>query len=326
MCSKYLLLGVVAVLFVAGCQVTEPVHLEAMKYCTSADECVPVGCTCGCSGCGGFSYEDIVNEEYVDEWYSLQGCEPVDTCPEVCCMAATIACENNVCVVKSGVDTPPEEVLEEKVILDPKSPLGPNGNGGLLSEDDCLTAGDVETDEWGMYLASKDFLLQKGLSSGYFEDHFCPMKIKYEYHEGIIRDYGYVRVTYKFTYDPYVAWWQHRFPIFIDDDDQPIFEDGVAVVDTTNESSIIPYFEIAEYESLLSPRELTRDMASLIGKFVEPIHVYMDRRIDNMNVIMYGTTQTDNPDATSTCGDSIMIGIVDMASGDTRIKYSGECI
>ena len=76
------------------------VSITDMKYCISADDCVPVGCRCSCSGCGGFSYEDIVNKKYVDAWYYQQGCKSAQTCPEVCCTPKTIACEDNSCIVK----------------------------------------------------------------------------------------------------------------------------------------------------------------------------------------------------------------------------------
>jgi len=79
------------------------ITIKEMKYCEHSSDCVPVGCECTCSGCGGFSYEDIVNKKYVDTWYNQQGCEPVQICPEVCCPRTTINCENNMCVVKAGV-------------------------------------------------------------------------------------------------------------------------------------------------------------------------------------------------------------------------------
>jgi hypothetical protein len=71
----------------------------AFHYCEDANDCVPVGCDCDCSGCG-FSYEDIINKDTVDDWYALEGCQPADACPEVCCRGETTVCEDNVCKVK----------------------------------------------------------------------------------------------------------------------------------------------------------------------------------------------------------------------------------
>lgn len=79
------------------------VSIQKMKYCVADSDCVPVKCICRCSGCGGFSYEDIVNKKYVDAWYYQQGCKPPQICPAKCCLPRTIACENNVCVVKEMV-------------------------------------------------------------------------------------------------------------------------------------------------------------------------------------------------------------------------------
>ena len=76
------------------------ISITDMKYCTSADDCAPVDCGCSCSGCGGFSYDDIVNKKYVDAWYYQQGCKSAEICPMVCCSPKTIACEDNYCIVK----------------------------------------------------------------------------------------------------------------------------------------------------------------------------------------------------------------------------------
>lgn len=73
-----------------------------LKYCKVADDCVPVGCECNCSGCGGFSYEDIVNKKYQERWYQENNClQPLKLiCPHVCCSPVFVDCENNTCVVK----------------------------------------------------------------------------------------------------------------------------------------------------------------------------------------------------------------------------------
>ena len=74
---------------------------EEMRKCDTADDCVPVGCKCDCSGCGGFSSEDIVNKKYEDAWYQNHKCEKLQLCLEVCCQPRTIVCENNVCGSKA---------------------------------------------------------------------------------------------------------------------------------------------------------------------------------------------------------------------------------
>ena len=72
-----------------------------MSTCETSDDCVPVGCSCRCSGCG-FSYEDIVNAACTGAWYEEQGCEPASECPGVCCAGETACCEDNTCVVRLG--------------------------------------------------------------------------------------------------------------------------------------------------------------------------------------------------------------------------------
>jgi hypothetical protein len=61
---------------------------------------VAVGCTCTCSGCGGFSYQDVVNKNYQEDWYNRHSCSAPLICPQVCCPARQVVCENNTCVVK----------------------------------------------------------------------------------------------------------------------------------------------------------------------------------------------------------------------------------
>jgi|GEM_PF-6885376 len=73
---------------------------EMFRQCASRSDCVSVGCSCNCSGCGGFSYEDVINKKYVDAWYEKEDCKPAQACPEVCCSPRTIECENKICVVK----------------------------------------------------------------------------------------------------------------------------------------------------------------------------------------------------------------------------------
>lgn len=92
-----------------------PVGNES-KYCNTADDCVPVGCSCHCSGCGGFWYEDIVNQDYVEFWYDEKGCSPAQDCPDVCCTPVIKVCEENTCKVKPRIRANiPQELLEKEV-------------------------------------------------------------------------------------------------------------------------------------------------------------------------------------------------------------------
>jgi len=73
-----------------------------MRTCDTAADCVPVGCACHCSGCGGFSSEDIVNKKYEDLWYESHACEKDRMCLEVCCQPLTLICENALCGSTTG--------------------------------------------------------------------------------------------------------------------------------------------------------------------------------------------------------------------------------
>lgn len=106
---KFTVLGIgiiiliIGVYFVYNHLTLSNVPIQTMKYCINDNDCVPVDCGCSCSGCGGFSYDDVVNKKYADAWYYQQSCKPAQVCPTVCCMPRTIACENNACVVKEKI-------------------------------------------------------------------------------------------------------------------------------------------------------------------------------------------------------------------------------
>jgi hypothetical protein len=70
------------------------------SYCVLASDCIPVACECHCSGCGGFSYEEIINKEHLNEWYEQHHCSPPVSCPNVCCQPMEIVCHDNRCKVK----------------------------------------------------------------------------------------------------------------------------------------------------------------------------------------------------------------------------------
>ncbi len=88
----------------AVCQTTS--CSEDPHFCQTAADCAPVGCTCYCSGCGGFPYDDIVNIECVDTWYADQGCEPgmAGGCDQVCCAPASITCIDHTCAVTTTIN------------------------------------------------------------------------------------------------------------------------------------------------------------------------------------------------------------------------------
>lgn len=72
-----------------------------MKYCETKEDCVVVDCSCSCSGCGGFSYDDAINKKYTEAWYTKNLCTKSRVCPTECCPRSEIVCENNLCIVKT---------------------------------------------------------------------------------------------------------------------------------------------------------------------------------------------------------------------------------
>jgi len=76
-----------------------PISMAEMKRCGDDSDCVPVGCMCWCSGGNGFSYEEIINQQYTAEWYMQQECEPTYGCLEEECPPVRAICRDQVCVV-----------------------------------------------------------------------------------------------------------------------------------------------------------------------------------------------------------------------------------
>lgn len=119
--------------------------LDLMYYCDSAADCVPVECGCDCSGCGGFSYDDIINRAYVDQWYSDNGCAPAKICPEVCCEPKKVACEEHVCKVydlsgQGGEPSNPSKPTESDCAVEGQQARGPEFPccEGLETVDACI--------------------------------------------------------------------------------------------------------------------------------------------------------------------------------------------
>lgn len=78
--------------------VSRDITAEAMRQCQTAADCVPVACTCTCSGCGGFSSEDIINKHSEQAWYQQHQCNPSRViCPDVCCRSRRLVCEAGRC-------------------------------------------------------------------------------------------------------------------------------------------------------------------------------------------------------------------------------------
>ncbi len=67
------------------------------RACTTTDDCAIVRCSCSCSGCGGFSADDIVHGDHVQDWYSAAGCSEALICPMVCCPPSELACLEGQC-------------------------------------------------------------------------------------------------------------------------------------------------------------------------------------------------------------------------------------
>ena len=128
----------------------------------------------------------------------------------------------------TDVDTDTDTDLQT-FIQAPKSPLG---GARLLNDDKCLTPSQMDIYKQGIVKASKGFLVQKGLSESYFDQHFCVIMVTSEN--------GYARVTYKATFLPYLAWWQHHFPFVLGEDKQPKLQNGIVLIDFSGKIFLFP--------------------------------------------------------------------------------------
>jgi hypothetical protein len=200
-----------------------------------------------------------------------------------------------------------------------------------------MVASAVSPEQWGLRNASREFLIEKGLSPSYFDRHFCAISITYEYDTVVRRSggleqltgYGYAWVTYKATFDPYLTWWQHRFPVVVGADKRPLLKDGVAVVDTSGTVALLPEFQIAEIRSLLPPVDVRNRMRALIGDFAGPLGVQMgplDIPSDtgNAKVRLYVSAFDKNPNADS-CANAERFTAIDVETGESVVRFSGAC-
>jgi hypothetical protein len=98
--GELLIIGLILFLFLLfGIIAISTIPEEKMKACKTDQDCVPVKCECGCSGCGGFDYDGIVNKKYRAIWHVKEWCSPEKTCPDVCCTPKEAICENSTCTV-----------------------------------------------------------------------------------------------------------------------------------------------------------------------------------------------------------------------------------
>ncbi len=71
------------------------------RACESTTDCAIVRCGCSCSGCGGFSADDLVHEDHVQDWYDRAGCSEAMICPMVCCPPSELVCQQGQCTAIS---------------------------------------------------------------------------------------------------------------------------------------------------------------------------------------------------------------------------------
>ena len=70
---------------------------QGWRACEADADCAIVRCRCSCSGCGGFSADDTVNADHVDDWYAAAGCSEAQICPMVCCQPRELVCLEGQC-------------------------------------------------------------------------------------------------------------------------------------------------------------------------------------------------------------------------------------
>jgi hypothetical protein len=189
------LIGIMC-LVLAACQapsdpmnnpVLEPVSIDEMKFCKTENDCVPVGCKCECSGCGGFDYEEVVNKKYVDQWYQKQGCEPTSICLEECCPGREVACQDQRCIViEHGWGQPGESETYSQFDYQIGLGYGFLGKEVRVIVDDVEVLDMVGTDEIEAYA---QLLGTKMLAAGSSTKEEITVEVfvdEVEYHQGVI--------------------------------------------------------------------------------------------------------------------------------------------
>ncbi len=219
--------------------------------------------------------------------------------------------------ITSPTTSNPTPTAEQTFLQTPKSPLGNNPGGvRLLSEDKCLTSSDIDIYKWGISGSSKEFLIKKGYSELYFDQHFCAIAVTY--------DNGYARVTYKAIFQPYLAWWQHHFPVVVEAGGQPKLQNGLAIVDSSRKNFLVPEFEVKEIRTLLSPEKLYGNMQVLIGKFDGPLAVDMGPALGKNKIRLYARAMNKNPNSDN-CANTDRIGTIDVETGEGEVSFTGAC-
>ncbi len=75
---------------------------QGWRACEEDADCAVVRCSCSCSGCGGFSADDTVHHDHVQDWYTRAGCSEALVCPMVCCAPRTLVCQQGQCGAQLG--------------------------------------------------------------------------------------------------------------------------------------------------------------------------------------------------------------------------------
>ncbi len=190
-------------------------------------------------------------------------------------------------------------------------------NDVLKKKDRCLTYSDVNMNDWGMYHASRDYLINIGYHSDYLDKHFCPLQIDYD------KQLSWASVTYKASFEPYYGWWQHGFPVVKDENSIPKLVNGHASVDFSCKACVLK-IPVTEIKNTLSAKQLYDLMLKLIGPFDEPLHVGMGPGIGKNTMRLYATASNKNPKSTS-CADTERGGNIDIETGEGSVSYDGAC-
>lgn len=203
--------------------------------------------------------------------------------------------------------------------------LEPSGwyAGHALKDMDCLTEASVSERDWGVYLASRRYLLESGWTEQYFTDHFCVIDIVYEFRPiGVDGPYGAGEVAYKATFAPYEQSWEHQFPVVIDGE-EPVLTDGVATIDEAK--GHYPPELLPMIQSVMSPSEVIATLEAIAGPLVSDPGVNMGPPIGIDFVRLYAAASQTNPDSVE-CWDQYIIYLIDVETGELlEPQYTGGC-
>jgi hypothetical protein len=196
--------------------------------------------------------------------------------------------------------------------------------GHALEDMSCLTVDTMSAGHWGLYLASRAFLLSHGWTEQYFTEHFCVIAVEYAYRGvDVAGPYGAAGVAYKATFPPYVLSWVHDFPTRVDARDAPVLTDGVATIDETN--GHYPPELVPAVQSVLSPAEVIQALEAVAGPLTTNPMVNMGPSIGRKFVRLYAGASQLNPKSTA-CTDRFIEFLVDVETGEAvEQTYNGPC-